>query len=122
MPTPLHDPADQPPRSRLDRALDAVPRLLAHRIHILFLGVLGLWLIAVPLLPGTGAIRPSATAELIGGNWTNVSSAIGACIAAGAGLAAHHEARRHRRIAEAAHALVAELHSAHIHTTTNEEN
>lgn len=107
-------PGDTPPPSRLDRALDAIPRLLAHKAHIAFLGLLGIWLIAIPLLPGTEAIRPTATAELIGGNWTNVSSAIGACIAAGAGLAVHRHQKARRRAEDALHRLVADLHRVHL--------
>jgi hypothetical protein len=120
-PSPLPSEVEAP-RSRLDRALDAVPRLLAHKIHIGFLAVLGIWLIAVPLIPGTEAFRPSATAELIGGNWTNVSSAIGACIAAGAGLAVHRAVQHHRRAAETMHRLVADLHQAHLPHLYNEHN
>ena len=110
-----------PPRSRAQRAMDAIPRLLSSKAHIVFLGLLGLWLIVVPLLPGTKSFRPSATAELIGGNWTNVSSAIGACIAAGAGLAIHHkvralhhEMRQDRIKAEQSHLLIEQLHTHHI--------
>jgi hypothetical protein len=83
--------------------------VLAHKAHILFLVSLGLWLIVVPLIPGTEAVRPSEFAELIGGNWTNVSSALGACIAAGASLKAHSEAKKHRALAERMHELLTEL-------------
>ncbi|MDH6108855.1 hypothetical protein P3T36_002986 [Kitasatospora sp. MAP12-15] len=72
--------------------------------------MLGVWLIAVPLIPGTGSFRPSAFSELIGGNWTNIASAIGACIAAGAATAAHGEARKNRHMAERIHHLLTELH------------
>lgn len=41
------------------RALDAVPRILAHDLHILGLALLGLWLVAVPLLePGVESRTP----------------------------------------------------------------
>lgn len=69
---------------RLNAALAAVPRLLASKPSILFLlallvylfgfGVLGLF---IP------ALEPSATLQLVLGNWTNVTSALGASIAAG---------------------------------------
>jgi hypothetical protein len=99
------------PVGNLEKCLSNVPRALASRGHILFLIALGAWLIVVPLVPGTEAIRPSEFAELIGGNWTNVSSALGACIAAGASLQAHSEAKRHRHLAERIHALLTERES-----------
>jgi hypothetical protein len=99
------------PVGKLETCLNAVPRALASRGHILFLIILGVWLIVTPLVPGTEAIRPSNAAELIGGNWTNVSSALGACIAAGASLKAHSEAKRHRHLAERIHALLTERES-----------
>jgi hypothetical protein len=83
--------------SRLDRALARVPAALAHKSHILFLIGLGTWLVLVPVIPGTDAIRPSAFAELIGGNWTNIASALGASIAAGAALATERHARHNRK-------------------------
>jgi hypothetical protein len=95
----------------LTRILDRVPNALAHRIHILFLVALGIWLIVIPLIPGTEVIRPSEFAELIGGNWTNVSSALGACIAAGASLKAHSVVKEHKELAQRTHTLISELHS-----------
>lgn len=89
--------------------LARIPAALASSVHILFLGSLGLWLIVVPLIPGTEVVRPSEFAELIGGNWTNVSSALGACIAAGASLKAHNEVKRHSALAERTHELLNEL-------------
>lgn len=41
------------------------------------------------LVPALTAYGPSATMQLIMGNYTNVLSALGASIAAGAGVAAH---------------------------------
>ena len=64
----------------------AIPRALASKVSIIIFivlfvylvgfGVVGLW---VP------ALEPSATVQLILGNYTNVASATGASIAAGAG-------------------------------------
>lgn len=92
--------------------LDRVPEYLASKVHIIFLIALGLWLIVVPLIPGTEAIRPSEFAELIGGNWTNVSSALGACIAAGASLKAHSVVKR-------THEHITEIHT---HITESKSN
>jgi hypothetical protein len=70
------DPITQ---SALDRRLAAVPRFLSSHAHVIFLLGLGIYLIVLPML----GIHVSASAELIGGNYTNVTSDIGACIAAG---------------------------------------
>jgi cyanate permease len=70
------DPITQ---SSLDRKLAAVPRFLSSHFHVIFLLGLGVYLIVLPLC----GIRVPESAELIGGNYTNVTSDIGACIAAG---------------------------------------
>ena len=111
--------APDAPASTLARLAAAIPAVLASRAHQLLLLALGAWLIGVPLaLPFIGWAQPSARAELIGGNWTNVSSALGACIAAGAGIRSLHEHRRHRlaeearrETAEATHELLLRLHT-----------
>ena len=80
------------PDTRLDRILGFVPRGLSSHAHIIFLALLGVYLVLLPLL----GVNVSAKAELIGGNYTNVTSDLGACIAAG--LTVHLVKReRHRR-------------------------
>ena len=69
--------------------LSMIPRVLSSKVSIVIFiglfvylvgfGVVGLW---IP------AVEPSATLQLILGNYTNVTSATGASIAAGAGTAA----------------------------------
>lgn len=71
------------------RALNAVPRLLASKPHVVLLFALGIFLVLLPLV----GVHVSAKAELIGGNYTNVTSDLGACIAAGGTV---HLVRRHR--------------------------
>jgi len=71
------------------RALNAVPSLLASKAHVIFLFGLGVYLVVLPLV----GISVSAKAELIGGNYTNVTSDLGACIAAGGTV---HLVKRHR--------------------------
>jgi predicted phage tail protein len=95
-----------------------VPRALSSKPHILFLIALGVYLVVLPAL---GVYTPSATAMLIGGNYTNVTSDLGACIAAGGTLTLLvHSRKRHRleeerhRIAKATHELIADLHRHHI--------
>jgi hypothetical protein len=93
---PTDDLAAEKPQSSLDRILQWVPRILSSKPHVLLLLGLGIYLIALPL---TG-VRVSANAELIGGNYTNVTSDIGACIAAGGTLHLIRQGRRRRRIEE----------------------
>lgn len=100
---------DERPRSRLDRALGAVPRVLASHLHVIWLIGLGVYLIVLPL----AGVAVSARAELIGGNYTNVTSDIGACIAAGGTLTLLKHSRRRNRIAEASHKIVADLYRQH---------
>jgi len=91
------------------KILNAVPRLLSSKLSIfifigLFIylvgfGILGLW---IP------ALEPSSTMQLILGNYTNVASATGASIAAGAGVTAvattsvvlHHVRKNNQRYEE----------------------
>ena len=82
------------PGSRLDRILAFVPRALSSHAHILFLFGLGIFLVVLPLV----GVNVSAKAELIGGNYTNVTSDLGACIAAG--LTVHLVKRERRRTRE----------------------
>ena len=94
------------PKSRLDRFLAYVPRVLASHTHILILMVLGVYLIVLPL----AGVNVSAKSELIGGNYTNVTSDIGACIAAGGTLTLLAHAKRRNRLAEATHKIMADLY------------
>ncbi len=103
------------PRSGIDRALGYVPRVLASKPHIFFLLGLGIYLVVLPLL----GVVVSAKAELIGGNYTNVTSDIGACIAAGGTLHLIHQNRRHRRLEEERLQLTRQMHRLllHVHAT-----
>jgi hypothetical protein len=100
------DLADEQPRSRIDRVLQWVPRVLASKPHVLVLMGLGIYLIVLPLL----GVRVSANAELIGGNYTNVTSDIGACIAAGGTLHLVAQSRKRRKIEEERLRLAQETH------------
>jgi hypothetical protein len=94
------------PQTRLDKILAFVPRALSSHAHIIFLGVLGVYLVLLPLL----GVNVSSKSELIGGNYTNVTSDLGACIAAG--LTVHLVKRDRRRSKEVAD-LVGTLHARH---------
>jgi hypothetical protein len=100
------DLADDQPRSRIDRILQWVPRLLSSKPHVLLLLGLGVYLIVLPL----AGVRVSANTELIGGNYTNVTSDIGACIAAGGTLHLISQDRKRKRIEEERLMLARQTH------------
>jgi hypothetical protein len=94
------------PQTRLDKILGGVPRALSSHAHIMFLGALGVYLVLLPLL----GVNVSAKSELIGGNYTNVTSDLGACIAAGLTV---HLVRRERKRTQELHELFAQVHGRH---------
>jgi predicted phage tail protein len=98
------------PASRLDKAMNLVPRALASKAHIIFLGGLLVYLVLLPL---TRVYTPSSSAMLVGGNWCNVTSDIGACIAAGGTVALLSHSRKRNRLAEATHRITADLYRFH---------
>jgi Na+/H+ antiporter NhaC len=98
--------------SSLLSLLKAVPRLLASAPAIVFLLLLFVYLVVIGLIGlFVPALEPSATIQLVLGNYTNVTSALGASIAAGAGLTAVHELRTHRRKAHIFHEQIRALHN-----------
>jgi hypothetical protein len=101
-----NDLATDTPRSGLDRVLQWVPRLLSSKPHVVLLLGLGVYLIVLPL----SGVRVSANAELIGGNYTNVTSDIGACIAAGGTLSLVSQGRQRRRLEEQRLRLAQQTH------------
>jgi len=94
------------PRTSLDRALQYVPRILASKLHVIVLFGLGVFLVLLPLL----GVAVSAKAELIGGNYTNVTSDIGACIAAGGTLHLIRQQRRRHHLESERLRLTQEIH------------
>lgn len=84
--------ADDQPTTLLQRVLSFVPRALSSRPHIIFLAALGVYLVVLPLVN----VHVSAFAELVGGNYTNVTSDLGACIAAGGTIHIMRSHRQHR--------------------------
>ena len=94
------------PDSRLDRALRWVPRVLSSKPHVLALMGLGVYLILLPLF----GVMVSAQAELIGGNYTNVTSDIAASIAAGGTLHLVNQGRERSRVDEERLRLARETH------------
>jgi hypothetical protein len=92
--------------SPLDRFLKWLPRLLSSKPHVLALIGLGVYLILLPLL----GVTVSAQAELIGGNYTNVTSDIAASIAAGGTLHLVQQGRRRNKIDDERLRLARETH------------
>jgi len=101
------------PDSRLEQILQYVPRIISSKPHVIFLIGLGIYLIVLPLL----GVAVSAKTELIGGNYTNVTSDIGACIAAGGTLHLIRQGSRRRRIEDERLRLTSEIHRLlhHVH-------
>ncbi|MFC0081357.1 hypothetical protein ACFFRE_04200 [Aciditerrimonas ferrireducens] len=95
------------PMTRFERALQVIPRALSSKVHVLLLLALGLYLVVLPLL----GVTVSAKAELIGGNYTNVTSDVGACIAAGGTLHLIRQTRRRHRLEQERLRLTTEVHA-----------
>ncbi len=84
------------------RALNAVPRILSSKIHVVLLFGLGVYIVVLPVV----GVAVSDKAELIGGNYENTTSDIGACIAAGGTVHLIRKGREHRREIAHLHAKV----------------
>lgn len=92
--------------ARLQAHLQAIPRALASTPHVFLLMALGLYLVVLPLV----GVSVSAKAEMIGGNYTNVASALGASIAASGTLHLIRHARRSQRVDDERLCLTREIH------------
>ena len=101
-----NDLAADTPGSGLDRARQWVPRILSSKPHVIALMGLGVDLILLPLL----GVMVSAQAELIGGNYTNVTSDIAASIAAGGTLHLVNQSRKRRKMDDERLRLARETH------------
>ena len=104
------------PQSGLDRLLQYIPRALSSKPHVILLMGLGVFLVLLPLF----GVAVSAQAELIGGNYTNVTSDIGACIAAGGTLHLVRQGRHRRRLEEERLYLTRQLHQLMFHVHARE--
>lgn len=92
--------------SRFERTLAGIPVFLSSHVHVIWLLGLGVYLIVLPLC----GIRVPAQAELIGGNYFNVTSDIGACIAAGGTVRLVKQGKKRSQVAEATHRIAADLY------------
>jgi hypothetical protein len=95
------------PQNRFDRILQWIPRVLSSKPHVVLLTLLGVYLVMLPLF----GVRVSPNSELIGGNYTNVTSDIGACIAAGGTLHLISQGRKRQRLDQERMRLLREVHS-----------
>ncbi len=102
--------AAESPSSKLDKILGYVPRALASHAHIVFLLGLLCYLVVLPVLK---IYTPGSTQMLIGGNWTNVTSDMGACIAAGGTLTVLKHSRQRAKVTAATHQIIADLYREH---------
>jgi hypothetical protein len=105
----ISTPGAAPDPSRLGKALGYVPRALASHAHVIWLMIMGIYLIVLPL----AGVPVSARAELIGGNYANVTSDIGACIAAGGTLTMLRHSRHRSRVTEQTHRILSDLYLKH---------
>ncbi len=81
---------------RLNAALAAIPGLLASKPSIIFYLLLFVYLVGFGVLGlFVPALEPSATLQLVLGNYTNVVSALGASIAAGGTVHVIREQAKH---------------------------
>src|SRR5215831_9803316 len=106
-------------QTTFDRILQWIPRLLSSKPHVVLLTLLGVYLVLLPLF----GVNVSPKSELIGGNYTNVTSDIGACIAAGGTLHLISQGRRRQRLDEERLRLLREVHSLlhHVHSAAAAE-
>ncbi|MDQ2876205.1 MAG: hypothetical protein M3Y33_15995, partial [Actinomycetota bacterium] len=100
-------------KSRMDKVLGKLPNLLSSKPVIIFGIILFCYLFLyagiASLLGHAGAV--SANTQLILGNYTNVSSSVGAGIAAGAGLTLLKRQNKAHRLTAAAHDAALEAKS-----------
>jgi len=79
----------------MKKFLAAIPQLLSSNVSIFIFLFLFIYLVVFGLIGlFVKAVAPSANAQLILGNYTNVTSALGAAIAAGASTAAHSSIKK----------------------------
>jgi hypothetical protein len=105
-PDPPMNQQGAPAKGRMDKVLGQLPSVLSSKPVIIFGIILFCYLFLyagiASLLGHPGAV--SANTQLILGNYTNVSSSVGAGIAAGAGLTLLKRQAKAHRLTVAAHA------------------
>lgn len=80
----------------VDKFLTDFSRALASKISIFVLIAIGVYVIGFGVLGLVfKSLEPSVNTQLLLGNYTNVTSALGATIAAGASVATYHHVKKH---------------------------
>jgi hypothetical protein len=101
-------------KTTIGKANRIFSEVLSGKISIIIYVLMFIYLVPIALIgliPALSWLEPSANAMLIGDNYTSVLAALGASIAAGAGVATHrHIKKMNRRHAELEKSL-AELHA-----------
>lgn len=100
--------------NKINAALSKIPKLLASKTSIFIFLFLFAYLVVYALLcaiiPALSPYSPSSDVQLILGNYTNVLSALGASIAAGAGTAVHASVQKLHKRHDALEAHITSLH------------
>lgn len=102
-------------KTPFQKFMSAIPQALSSTSYQIFMIILFLYLFVYAGIETFFLKNPNAVsqnAQLILGNETNVSSALGSAIAAGAGLTALKHSRKTHRLQEETHRLIRELHLA----------
>jgi hypothetical protein len=86
--------------------LEFVPRILASVASRYLFVALFVYLVVLPI---SGIYTPSSNAMLEGGNYTNVTGALGACIASAVGLQIHREQKK-RHLEQRLHEALVRRH------------
>jgi hypothetical protein len=96
--------------STVNRIFSAV---LSGRVSIIIYVAMFIYLVPIPLiafLPNMEWLMPSTAAMLIGDNYTSVLAALGASIAAGAGVSAHKKIKEYQKKHDEMQKSIDELH------------
>jgi hypothetical protein len=97
----------------LSKFLQAIPRIMNSKVSIIIYLAMFVYLVIIPLIafiPGMEWLMPSTAAMLIGDNYTSVLAALGASIAAGAGVATHRKMKEYRKKHDEMQASINSLH------------
>jgi hypothetical protein len=97
----------------LSKFLQKIPAIMNSKVSIVIYILMFVYLVIVPLvafIPGMTWLMPSTPAMLIGDNYTSVLAALGASIAAGAGVAVHQRVKNIHRKHDELQKSLDELH------------
>lgn len=112
---------------KLDQILGKIPAILSSRgsifIYLFLFFYLVIFAILCLVVPLLNPLAPTSDAQLILGNYTNVLSALGASIAAGAGVASHNSMKEMHKKHDRLEKRIEELHSKidNINAVTQQE-